>query len=87
MGGDKGERLSGELHESSSDQQRPHAARQESSRARVRGLPVPLYSKGNENMINTMLAGDRLRRHLISLELLVFSQLRHVTRNQTRDRV
>ena len=37
-------------------------------------------------MITPMLAGDRLRRHLISLELLVLSQLRHVTRNQTRDR-
>ena len=41
-----------------------------------------LHSKGNKNMTTTMLAGDRLRRHLISLKLLVLSQLRHVTRNQ-----
>ena len=46
-----------------------------------------LHSKGNdENMVTAMLAGDRLRRHLISLKLLVLSQLRHVTRNQTRNR-
>ena len=44
------------------------------------------HSKGNENMITTMLAGDRLRRQLISLELLVLSQLRHMTRNQPRNR-
>ena len=44
---------------------------------------IILHSKGNENMIATMLAGDRLRRHLISLKLLILGQLRHVTRNQT----
>ena len=44
------------------------------------------HSKGNKNMITTMLAGDRLRRQLISLELLVLSQLRYMTRNQPRNR-
>ena len=86
MGGDNGERLSGELWRPAETACSARVFKVQKRMCVSSQCATILHSKGNENMITTMLAGDRLRRQLISLELLVLSQLRHMTRNQPRDR-